>query len=121
METDEAAVFVERRAHARKPTQAHCMVKVGLQDAFYGYGTIRQISPGNVLVETDVFKDIPFGKGYLLAPGKDLILVGMEKWNRHFSILGRIARITYDQAHIACSICTTTSDAFLGAWIAKGL
>ncbi len=118
----EERASIERRAHVRTITDAHCMVKVGLEDSFFGYGSIRQISPGNVLVVTDIMHQmLPRGKSHLFMPGSALVLVGMERWNRHFSILGRIARLGYDQTYIACTIDNTTNDAFLREWIARGM
>ena len=59
----------------------------------------------------------------IMQAAPPIIVIGIEAWNRHFSLMGQIVRIHSfpytEMHHIACLIKSTTNDAFLQAWIER--
>jgi len=109
---------MDRRAHERKATSAHVMLKIGLDGSGYGFGTVRQISRGGLLVETDLVRDMGIGRLHHFI-GHDMIIHGSEAWNRRFFLMAKIVRVPGDNA-LACSISSVSSQEFLEEWVALG-
>ncbi len=105
----------DRREHRRANAQAHFMLKIGLDGSAYGFGNVHEISSGGLVVEADLVRNMGLGVIHRHV-GREIILLGAEGWNRHFSIMARIVRITHDE-RIACSICSVSSEAFLQEWL----
>ena len=114
----------ERRAHERIETHAKAMIKIGLGNEGCGFGDIRRISRSSMVLWTDILgKATEPEIARIMQVEPPIIVIGIEAWSRHFSLMGRIVRINAfpytEMHHIACMIKSTTSDAFLQAWIER--
>lgn len=105
----------ERRETQRLKASARFMIKIGFDDGFYYYGTVRNVSAGGVLVEADIRDMVARSTSVSLYQGTPVILVGAEKFNRHFSLSATIVHITKDW-DLGLKITSTTNDEFLQAW-----
>ncbi len=126
--------ILEKRAHERKPTQGRFMAKVGLDhDSKVGYIDVLNISPGGMAVRPDqtVFEHVYSD----FMPGKTIIMIGQNPWNRRFSLSGTVAWVqeVFKDAPlhypgirksegfiVGIRIASTTSYVFFKKWIDEG-
>ena len=111
------SIGVERRACPRRTTKTRFMIRAH-SDRFgpAGHGIVEDIGGGGLRLIPDPVIFRPYRD---FRPGATIIMIGAEKWCRHFALSGTVVWTGSDGA-VGIRIDSTTSTAFHCEWIEKG-